>query len=822
MAHGAICRDPTQQAPIINNTTPADDFSLSSPAAPPSLPEASVYYGLHTFYALDTFYGARSGVEEELMEGRQLSPARSPEAHTANAASLSSRRNTELFVGLDASSADAASADMMNRRHLGEGLPLPAHGGTAWGNAKHTAQPSDAGALLTLPFILAQRFSAATPFDLANKTLIFHRRGDVAYRVCLEEHAGDTQAAGATAAVEAAVSNSPSANRWVLGPLAGEDDGEVLVQLNAPFPFFSERHTRVRVEAAGRLTFGSGVKDPGGLDGHVAVPSISALFRSQLTASHGGVTVWYEEVDLGSEEARLLVTWQLRGSAAGSKGSTVQAALYFTSGRIQLSWGDVDVAGAEEAVVGVSHGTAVPPHLLEYDLSTSPSCAAAPDLGVNLFTDGESAAKGDNEEGFTGATAGGVGTEAISREGSGAQRRRRSRAAERDSRAERQKAAASAATAKAEKSAFKELFWGLGEARPTPFATSSSVLDGAAVLHSVHERARRLIVRAEQLADEAAGPAGQSQVPEEEQARRESLYRGGPAGAGAARQEPGSDAFYYPYGVQREVPEAVVTDGGWELCYDGLDPFAAAGSYLDGCHGEHVLLAARSSLLAHSPLALLAAGRRADALQETTSLDEAVPHNGAFWYHVRGHSMGFAPTSAVSLHPGDLRQLYTRCEARLSWWLKELGEVSAGGRAGCTWWNDHSLEWRKVAYHRSDQLHLPADAGIGGALSTKEIQLLAAARFSAASAYFRTSATSSGNIIYGTGRNSYGQLADGTTTNRYQPVQVMTAYDIVNAAGGYKHSAFVSSGLQETPARCSPGPIMSLFLQETPVRCSPD
>ncbi|KAK3281277.1 hypothetical protein CYMTET_10923 [Cymbomonas tetramitiformis] len=57
-----------------------------------------------------------------------------------------------------------------------------------------------------------------------------------------------------------------------------------------------------------------------------------------------------------------------------------------------------------------------------------------------------------------------------------------------------------------------------------------------------------------------------------------------------------------------------------------------------------------------------------------------------------------------------------------------------------------------------------------------------------------TATPSTGGQVYATGYNGHGELGDGTTTQRYSPVRVMAGHDVVHAAAGSHHTAFVTSG----------------------------
>ncbi|KAK3276414.1 hypothetical protein CYMTET_15510 [Cymbomonas tetramitiformis] len=332
----------------------------------------------------------------------------------------------------------------------------------------------------------------------------------------------------------------------------------------------------------------------------------------------------------------------------------------------------------------------------------------------------------------------------------------RSQGRKRSKAREQREAAAAAAMAKSvPASPFKELFEGLGGHRTVPPSASHTIVppskssDRAAAAsesYSVEDRARRLVVQAEKLADAMADVGRQSWVPPVgEPPEWESLYRGAFATSGSR-----SAALYYPFGVQREVPEAVVASGGWELCYDGREgPAMTAGQYyFANCQGEHVLLAMRGDRDdAPDTLQLLAAGRRVEVLRETYSEDEAYAHNGAFWYNLRGRSVGFAPAAVVTLRPTDLRRGFSRCEARLSWRAALLGGALPGGRAGCATWSGQDGEWRKVAYHHvGDGVHLPVEAAPPG-LSTKgSDDGLVSPRASSSGSFLRA-VSSSGNTF---------------------------------------------------------------------------
>ncbi|KAK3279391.1 hypothetical protein CYMTET_12723, partial [Cymbomonas tetramitiformis] len=675
------------------------------PASPPPAATTGAaadmpFYGVGDFYGLEEFYGLP--VPPNIDAYALTPPSSSPPAHSLHpATSLATHAGGGLIAGHGAATGATARAAApqggavgeRRERQLREGLPARVP-------TPHL-DPEETAALLAAspaPSAPTQRFTAAAPFDLAGRALVFAPRGVTTYQTCLE----DNLPSGAPASPAA----SPGATHV---DFDGDGVFSQSVQLSAPFHFFGRGYAEMRVEASGRLTFGAGAGKRAGaaatwpplgvLDAHLATPGISALLVAAAEVP-AGVACWHEEVDPGTAEARLLVTWQLPGDGReGLGGFTAQAALHLGTGRIRLAWAGSWEARAAELVVGLSAGPELA-HVPQSDLSASPWCAAP---GSSDGADDERGGVGDADSGAAASAQ----AHTLAPRPSGSRRRAdRGRAARR--RTEERRAAAAAALAA--NSPFKELFSGLGGAKASPSPSPS--LHGDAQHSDVHDLTRRLIVRAEQLADDVAAAAGESPggSAEDPISRAGSLYRGGRRSG--AEGEGSAGAYYYPHGVQREVPEEVVTGGGWELCYDGLESLkAAAGGqyYFANCEGEHILLAARGSVDSKNALLLLAAGRRAEVLRETHSEEAAEEHNGAFWYNVRGRSVGFAPSSAVSLQLMDVRHRYTQCEGRLSWRVVGLGHASAGGRAGCATWNAAAGEWRKVAYHRADRIHLPSE-----------------------------------------------------------------------------------------------------------------
>jgi alpha-tubulin suppressor-like RCC1 family protein len=61
----------------------------------------------------------------------------------------------------------------------------------------------------------------------------------------------------------------------------------------------------------------------------------------------------------------------------------------------------------------------------------------------------------------------------------------------------------------------------------------------------------------------------------------------------------------------------------------------------------------------------------------------------------------------------------------------------------------------------------------------------------------------SDGTVWAVGNNSYGQLGDGTNTNRQTPVQVSGLTDIVAIAAGYEHSLAITCLIHRNCCRVS-------------------
>jgi len=86
-----------------------------------------------------------------------------------------------------------------------------------------------------------------------------------------------------------------------------------------------------------------------------------------------------------------------------------------------------------------------------------------------------------------------------------------------------------------------------------------------------------------------------------------------------------------------------------------------------GCGGNALLMGAKKK--DSDALEVAAMGLVNDVTRWTESEEQAVPHNGAFWYCVAGKSLGFADSATIRLNRAD----NLGGGNRLSWHLGDCG-----------------------------------------------------------------------------------------------------------------------------------------------------
>ena len=151
-------------------------------------------------------------------------------------------------------------------------------------------------------------------------------------------------------------------------------------------------------------------------------------------------------------------------------------------------------------------------------------------------------------------------------------------------------------------------------------------------------------------------------------------------------------------GVEQDVPEADVLQGGFEPCF--ADSYGDSGTpvaqIVAQCDGDVLLLGCRRR--GGDALALAAMGERAEVLTDTGQVvNGAHVHNGVNWYFNDSYSWGFVPEGQVpqrnSCDTGD-----GQAELRMCWHTGG-GRMSSGYRCGNQIVNGNG-DWERVIYHR--------------------------------------------------------------------------------------------------------------------------
>ena len=131
-------------------------------------------------------------------------------------------------------------------------------------------------------------------------------------------------------------------------------------------------------------------------------------------------------------------------------------------------------------------------------------------------------------------------------------------------------------------------------------------------------------------------------------------------------------------GVLTDIPKESLTAIGWELHYDQEYKHSTPKDILDSLPEDsaYVLLGAQRS---DSPDVInrAAMGLRKVVCKETKG-NNTTAHNGLFFYHCKGQSMGFSAVEEINLCKADTAS--SSAESRLSWHISNSG--SGGWRAG--------------------------------------------------------------------------------------------------------------------------------------------
>ena len=153
---------------------------------------------------------------------------------------------------------------------------------------------------------------------------------------------------------------------------------------------------------------------------------------------------------------------------------------------------------------------------------------------------------------------------------------------------------------------------------------------------------------------------------------------------------------YLPVGPQTNVPEGIVTGGGWKECFRNL--YADSwdiDELLANCPGTRLMLACRPT--GSSTLTVLAQGAREDVTFDT-GINDDVLHiaNGVGWYFNDTYSWGFVRAGdSVFKDSCDTDESGANDE-RLCWHTNDPGY-----RCGATLELNRSTEFERIVYSSS-------------------------------------------------------------------------------------------------------------------------
>ena len=156
---------------------------------------------------------------------------------------------------------------------------------------------------------------------------------------------------------------------------------------------------------------------------------------------------------------------------------------------------------------------------------------------------------------------------------------------------------------------------------------------------------------------------------------------------------------YFWTGVDQNVPEATLLNGGWNLCH--VDTFGASGTPLstiiNNCDGDLLAMACRP--VGNPNLTLAAMDEREDVLFDCANNNSCVHDgdNGVGWYYSDVYSWGFAP-AGEAVNRGSCDVGATLPEQRMCIHTNS-GSLSSGYRCGSTTLNGNN-GWERLIYTR--------------------------------------------------------------------------------------------------------------------------
>lgn len=152
-------------------------------------------------------------------------------------------------------------------------------------------------------------------------------------------------------------------------------------------------------------------------------------------------------------------------------------------------------------------------------------------------------------------------------------------------------------------------------------------------------------------------------------------------------------------GVQKQLPEIDLLDGGFELCHqDTYADVLPDGLLMDQCSGDVLVMACRPT--GDALLTVAAMGEYDDVFFDVGDGQFAThPANGVDWYFSDGYSWGFAPEGVgVSRTQCDTNN--DQGDERLCWHTLEVGGWRCGSATGL----NNNGSWERLVYMRNGDL----------------------------------------------------------------------------------------------------------------------
>lgn len=210
-----------------------------------------------------------------------------------------------------------------------------------------------------IPDYFSELFITASPFDLANTSILFYPDGSFQYyRACSETISSlPTDPAGGTTLT-----------------LGDTDSARIELSGGEQIRFYGTAYAAMYINANGNITFDLPDNDSSeSYEDHFSQPRISAFF-DDLNPSLRGEISWRQMAD------RVAVTWDDVTEDYTANSNTFQVEMYF-DGRLRLSWLGMT---AIDGLVGLSQGFGIPIDFEASNMSAFDACGPRPPSATSV------------------------------------------------------------------------------------------------------------------------------------------------------------------------------------------------------------------------------------------------------------------------------------------------------------------------------------------------------------------------------------------------------------------------------------------------------